>query len=138
MNATDVRNEWSSVIDSVVREKPKFIKRTRDRLLLADFKVIEGMLEAYKFNAQEFIEDDGSVTLSLDEIDLVENGKTKEEAILNLAKDILTYAEHYLELFERWFNSFNRREHLPYVIKTLMLNDVKKIGGLIVCRPGEI
>lgn len=27
--ATTVRKEWSSVCDSVIHEKPKFIKRTR-------------------------------------------------------------------------------------------------------------
>ena len=29
-SATEVRKEWSSVLDSVVRDKPQFIKRTRD------------------------------------------------------------------------------------------------------------
>ncbi|MCL2637603.1 MAG: hypothetical protein FWD48_04455 [Oscillospiraceae bacterium] len=138
MNATDVRNEWSSVIDSVVREKPMFIKRTRDHMMLCNFEVIENILETYEFNAVEYIEDDGSVTLSLDEIDLVDNGKTKQEALLNLAKYILTYAEHYYEDFEYWYSAPNCRLHLPYVIKALSLNDVEKIGRLIKCRPGEI
>jgi hypothetical protein len=139
MNATDVRKEWSSVIDSVIREKkPRFIKRTRDYMMLCNLEIAESMLSAYKFNAQEFVEDDGSVTLSLDEIDLVENGRDKEEALTNLSKDILTYAEHYIELFDKWYNSINRREHLPYVFKALTLNDVEKIKELITCRPGEI
>ena len=33
-NATDVRKEWNSVVDSVVHDKPKLIKRTRDRLIM--------------------------------------------------------------------------------------------------------
>jgi hypothetical protein len=137
MNATDVRNDWSSVIDSVVREKPQFIKRTRDRLLLADFKIIESMLEAYKFNAQEYIEDDGSVTLVLDDMDLMDNGKTKEEAIEKLADYILNYAEDFYNDFILWAKGY-RINHIPYVLKALMLNDIKKIGELIICRPGEI
>ena len=137
MNATDVRKEWSAVVDSVIREKPKFIKRTRDYLFLSDLKVIETMLEAYKFTADEYIEDDGSVTLSLVEIDLVDNGKTKEEAIHNLADYILNYAEDYYEEFNFWAKG-ERVLHIPYILKALLLNDVKKIGELITCRPGEI
>ena len=33
-NATDVRKEWSSVVDSVVHDKPKMFTRTDDRLWL--------------------------------------------------------------------------------------------------------
>ena len=32
--ATTVRKEWSSVCDSVIHDKPKFIKRTRDKMWL--------------------------------------------------------------------------------------------------------
>jgi len=35
MSATTVRKEWSAVVDSVVREKPIVVKRTRDRMFLA-------------------------------------------------------------------------------------------------------
>ena len=30
--ATNVRKQWSSVCDSVIHDKPKFIKRTRDKM----------------------------------------------------------------------------------------------------------
>jgi hypothetical protein len=107
-------------------------------MLLSDLSVIESMLESYKFTAEEFIEDDGSVTLSLVEIDLVVNGKDKHEAILNMAKDIIRYSEDYYEFFDEWYNAPNRRQHLPYVFKSLIINDVKKIGDLITCLPGRI
>jgi hypothetical protein len=139
INATDVRNDWSAVVDSVLREKPKFIKRTRDYMLLCDLKVIESLLEAYKFTAEEFTEGDGSVTLSLNEIDLIENGKDKQEALLNLSKGILEYAEEYYGLFfDEWSSSPNRRVHLPYVFKALIKGDAKSIGEVIECRPGKI
>ena len=136
INATEVRNEWSTVIDSVIREKPRFIKRTRDHMLLADLKIIENMLEPYAFTAEEFIENDGSVTLSLNEIDLVENGKNKQEALYNMSKSILEYAEDYYKEFSYWATG-SRRAHIPYVFKVLILNDLEKIGGLIACHPGK-
>ena len=99
--------------------------------------MLEKMLEPYSFTAEEFIEDNGSVTLSLNEIDLVENGKNKEEAINKMAAGILEYSEDYYNDFDFWYSATNRRTHLPYVLKALMLNDVEKIGGLIICRLGE-
>ena len=137
INATEVRNEWSSVVDSVIREKPTFIKRTRDYMLLSDIGIIENFLDAYKFTADKYIEDDGSVTLSLVEIDLAENGKNEQEVLKIMAQAILEYAEDYYNEFSYWAKG-NRKSHIPYVFKALILNDIEKIGGLITCRPGEI
>lgn len=135
MNATQVRNEWSTVVDAVIREKPQFIKRTRDYMILSNIDTLESLLVAYSFHAEVFVEDDGSVTLSLDEIDLVENGVDEYEAKIKLAKSILEYAEDYYSEFAYWSRG-NRKAHIPYVFKTLILNDVEKIGGLIECRHG--
>lgn len=38
MNSTDVRKDWSRVVDSVVRDKPTIIKRTRDRMWLSNLE----------------------------------------------------------------------------------------------------
>ena len=76
-NATEVRKEWSQVIDSVVREKPKFIKRTRDKMWLSNLDTMSEILDAYSFTAKKIIESDQTVTLSLNEIDLVENAPNR-------------------------------------------------------------
>ena len=138
INATDVRKEWSTIVDSVIRERPTFIKRTHDYMMLSDIHFVERLLEAYQFTARKYEEDDGSVTLSLAEIDLVENGINEDEAKAKLSKSILEYAEDYYNEFSFYFSAPNRKHHLPYVIKSLILNDVNKIGALIKCRHGEI
>jgi len=136
INATDARNTWSTIVDSVIREKPKFIKRTRDYMMLSDIRLIEDILSAYSFTATIFTEDNGSITLSLNEIDLVENGADIEDATTKLAAGILEYAEDFYSDFTYWANG-DRKTHIPYVIKALIINDIKKIGGLIQCRHGE-
>ena len=132
-----VENDWSSVIDSVISEKPKFIKHTREYIFLADFQFVEHILEVYNFTATEFIEDNGSITLALNEMDLVENGDDKNEAIMNMAKGILEYSEIFYDNFNYW-SVGNRRTHIPYVFKALILNDVERIKGFIKCHPGGI
>jgi len=137
LNATDVRRDWSLVIDDVVREKPKFIKRTRDYMILSDLNLFENILSIYKFTAQKFIEDDGSVTLSLNEIDLIENASNEVDARLELAQAILQYAQDYYTEFQLWSAAPNRKGHIPYVLKALIIDDARKIGDSLQCQPGK-
>lgn len=138
MNATDVRKDWSSVTDSVIRERPQFIKRTRDQMVLASLPLFEMVLDAYKFSSKKMIEDDGSVTLSLNEIDLIENGVDEQLAKYALAESILEYAVDYFNEFPLWSVAPNRKGHIPYVLKALILDNPKKIGELItICQNGK-
>ena len=137
INATDARRDWSSVVDSVLRDKPTFIKRTRDYVFLSDISILESLLQAYSFTAVRFVEEDGSITLSLDQLDLVENAPSEQEALTNLSLAILDYAEDYYDEFAYWSRG-DRKAHIPYVIKALILDDPAAIGRLVECRHGEI
>ena len=135
--ATAVRKEWSAVCDSVIHNKPKIIKRTRDKMWFSNLETMSEILQAYQFSAVKYIEDDGSVTLSLNEIDLIENGRDEEEARLNLARSILEYSFDYYEEYELYSRSPNRKKHIPYIFKALIMEDPKKIGDLLQCQDGK-
>ena len=135
--ATAIRKEWSLACDSVVHDKPKFIKRTRDRMWLSNLDTIMELLEAYKFTAQKLVEDDGSVTLSLNEIDLVENGENEEDARLKLSKSILEYSFDYYNDYATYSHSPNRKKHIPYIFKALIIDSPEKLGDMIICRDGK-
>ena len=137
INATDVRKDWSSVVDGVVRDRPTFIKRTRDRMWLSNLDTMADILDVYQFTAERFIEDDGSVTLSLNEIDLVENGPTEKETRELLAQSIMEYAAEYYENYSLYSKAPNRKKHIPYVFKALIMDDVKRLGESVVCRDGK-
>lgn len=135
--ATTVRKEWSAVCDSVIHEKPKFIKRTRDKMWFSNLEIIAEFLEAYDFTAMKYIEEDNTVTLSLNEIDLVENGKDEYEARLNMGKAILEYAMDYYNEYEVYSRSPNRKKHIPYIFKALIIDNPEKIGALLQCQDGK-
>lgn len=135
--ATTVRKEWSAVCDSVIHNKPKFIKRTRDKMWFSNLETMSEILEAYQFTAKKFIEEDGFVTLSLNEIDLVENGKDEQEARLNLANAILEYSMEYYNEYEMYSHSPNRKKHIPYIFKALIIDNSEKIGEIIQCQDGK-
>ena len=138
MNATDVRKEWSTIVDNTVRQKPQFFKRTRDYLVLSDLHFMEELLAAYSYSAVRMDEKDGSITLALNEIDLVENGKDETEARVKLAASILEYADDYYNEFSYWSSAPNRKSHIPYVFKALFIGDIQKIGDSIQCQAGKI
>lgn len=135
--ATNVRKEWSAVCDSVIHEKPKFIKRTRDKMWFSNLETISELLEVYYFTATKYIESDDSVTLSLNEIDLVENGKDEFEARLNMGKAILEYALDYYNDYEMYSHSPDRKKHIPYIFKALIIDNPEKIGDMLQCQDGK-
>lgn len=137
-NATDVRKNWSEVSESVIREKPRFIKKTRDYMMLSNIEFISTLLSAYEFTAKRYVETDGSITLSLNEIDLVENASSESKAIEALSNAVLEYATDFYNEFSLWSSAPNKKAEIPYVFKALVLDDPAKIGECIRCQAGEI
>ncbi len=135
--ATEVRKQWSSVCDSVIHEKPKFIKRTRDRMWFSNLEIMSDILEVYQFTADKYMEEDGTVTLSLNEIDLVENGENEQKARLKLGSSILVYSLDYYNEYELYSHSPNRKGHIPYIFKALIMDDAQQIGDSIQCQNGK-
>lgn len=136
-NATDVRKNWSEFCDLITREKPGFVRRTRDRYVMVSSDMLLSMLDNVNFTATSFREDDGTVTISSNEMDLITNASTKEEAIRMLGRDILEYSNEYYDNFQMYYNSKNRRRHLPYIMKALLINDEEEIGNEISCLAGK-
>ena len=135
--SSDVRKEWSSVMDTVIREKPVFIKRTRDHMMLSDTGTIWQLISGVKFIADMYREDDGSVTLSARDMDIAVNGADEAAARKALVRDITEYAEEYYQDFERYSAAPNRQGHLPYVIKALVARSPEELEGEVVCRTGR-
>ena len=70
-------------------------------------------------------------------MDLVANGITEKDAKQNLAGEISEYAEEFYEDFHYWSSTPNRKKHIPYVFKALILDDIEKIGEEIKCQVGK-
>jgi len=135
--ATNVRKEWSAVCDSVIHDKPKFIKRTRDRMWFSNLETMSEILAAYTFTADRYVEEDGSVTLSLNEIDLIENGENEQAARIALGKSILEYSMDYYNNYALYSRSPNRKCHIPYIFKALIIDNPEEIGENIRCQDGK-
>lgn len=137
LNATDVRKHWGQFNDDVVRDGPRFVKRNRDAWVALSADHLKVAFDNFTFEAECHVEEDGSVTASLKDFDLVENGDTKDEAVDLLADELVEYAHDYQNNFQKYFHAPNRRHHFPYVMNVLVQEDVEGVKALIQCPVGE-
>ena len=71
------------------------------------------------FQVTVYTEDDGSITLSMDDMDLVVNAPSKEASIKTLCRDMGEYAEEYRKAFAVYSGAPNRAAHAPLVEEIL-------------------
>ncbi len=136
LNATDVRKNWSITLDQVAHERPAYMKRTHDNVAIFSVATLNIILSGYHFNAKKFKEDDGSITLSAVDLDIVVNESNEKAAKRRLAEYIKEYAEEFYDEYPVWSKATNRQAHIPYVFKALTL-DTEAIEGDIVCQNGK-
>lgn len=135
-SASEVRKEWSRTIDTVIRERPVFVQRTRDNLVMLDMATLKMLFEHIHFLVSVYREEDGSVTCVEDQLNLVENAATEEACIMQLIDAMKDYANDYYQEFAFWSKAPNRREHMPYVFKILASTD-SEIREDMICRDGK-
>ena len=71
------------------------------------------------------------------EIDLIENGETEDAARVAMGNAILEYSAEYYMNYDLYSHAPNRKGHVPYIFKALIMDDPKEIGESIQCRNGE-
>lgn len=123
MKSADVRKNWSETINSVIRKRPMFFQRNKDKLTFMSLDQLQLILEPFKLTMKIMEEDDGSSTGVIEELDLLDNAMTVSELKVKLINDLLEYSEEYMNEFQKYYHSVNRRNHFPYVYKVLANED---------------
>ncbi len=136
INATDMRKNFGGYIDEIVRTKPIFVKRSRDYFMGISIEMAKDMVRDVVFSVDKYIEEDGSVTLSLDGFDILANEKNETLAIHSLIRDLREYALEYYEDIEFWTSDLNRRKQMRYILKVL-LNDDNELKESFICQAGK-
>ena len=99
-------------------------------MLFSNEQVI-GLLKGYRFKPVYIIEEDGSVTATLEGFDLIINAADHAQAITGLAEELIEYAQEYYDQFQLYFASNNRQQHYPYILRVLLAEDLDEVKGLI-------
>ena len=137
--ATEVRSNFSDTIDRAIYDRPQFIKRTRDHAILVGTETLKNVMAAVLINCKlEYDKESKNYVLTNEAIeDIIAYGESEEAALNDMAQQLLDYAHEYYEEFGLYSRTPNRKGHLPYVIKALMLDNVEKVKGMIICQNGE-
>ena len=125
---------WNCLVESVLQNRPQIIDHRDDSMVLISATDLSALLSGIRYEATVKQEDDGSITLSLDALDLVVNAPTHEAAKRAMANCISEYAEDYYEDFEMYSAAPNRKGHLPFVIKALVVKKIREIAEAISCH----
>lgn len=130
---TDARNQFSTLYDSVFNSfNPTIIKRKQtEQVALLRVDLLKMVLEDYKLNPEVIQEDDGSITLALDSLEIYANNSTLDLAAKDLVEDLKIYAQDYMDRSQLFFHSPNRKPHFPYILKTLLCDDDLEIRTLL-------
>jgi hypothetical protein len=102
-------------------------------MVLSSYQTMLALLKDYHFSADRCDEEDGSVSLALKEIDVVVNAASVDKSKREMGAAILEYAEEYYEYYPSYSVAPNRKDHLPYVMKALLINNADTIGEGVIC-----
>lgn len=136
LDFSHARQQLSEVYERVfVGLMPVLIRRRgkQEVLVIRRDLLQDNLLAAYQFRPEVMEEEDGSVTIALDELDWAVNAATREEAVAQLVSDVKDYAHRYMEQAQIFINAPNRREHLPWVMRILLCesdNAIQEVLGL--------
>ena len=121
-----------------VNQKPLFVEQGDRSFLICPTDLISQIVRNIPIVVNQFMEDDGSITLAPADLDLVDNGKTLEAAIEALIDDLIDYANEYLAEFELYSKAPNRKDHLRYVMKILTADSRQELKDSLIFHPEKI
>lgn len=91
----------------------------------------KSLLSSYALKPEVIREEDGPVTLALDQLELYVNGDSTDQAAQDMVNDLKFYAQDYMERSQLFLNAPNRRPHFPYILRVLMCESDEEIRGLL-------
>ena len=96
---TEARNQFSTLYDSVFNSfNPTIVKRKQtEQVALLRVDLLKMVLADYKLKPEIINENDGSVTLALDSLEMYANNSTLDLATNDLLEDLKVYAQDYMD-----------------------------------------
>lgn len=130
---SEARSQLSRVFDEVVEDlRPVLIRRKgREEALLVRRAELEVVLEPFTLTARVMREEDGSVTIAVDELEWAVNAPTRDAAGEELLDDLRQYAGDYLARAPVFLRAPNRRTHFPYVLRILLASSDEELRRML-------
>lgn len=130
---TEARNQFSNLYDSVYNSfNPAIVKRKNtEQVALLRVDMLKMLLEDYKFAPEIIQEEDGSITLAVDALEIYANNATLELATKDLIEDLKIYALDFSSRSQLFLHAPNRAHHFPYVLKIMLCDSDEEIQAML-------
>jgi len=138
LKSGDARDQFSKLQRDALMGKEILVGNGKQNdspfISIISTQYLDAITETFIFSPEWLQDEDGSFTVSLDEIDVIGYGDTREEAIEVLATATIEYAELYFTDLQFYFSSMvNRGSHYPYLRRIARCNGsidkVKQVLG---------
>ena len=93
--------------------------------------IISPAVAGIGLSAEVLPEENGSVTIAVDALEIAVNGDTREEAVQELLAELKRYAADYMERIQLFVNAPNRRAHLPFVLRIILADNDDEILQMV-------
>jgi len=133
----ELRNNISEVFENVIYnyeivESTNKKKRHSDSAVILAAKLLEGILYAYTF--KPVVQRDtqmGLQKITLNEIDVIGSGKTKEDAAANLLEAVKSSTVEYFSNIDLNMRLDEQKKKLPYYLKIRQCKTLQDIEDLL-------
>ncbi len=132
--SSEARANLGETLDEIYDKKmPVIIKKkiaggSKDFVFISK-EIFGDLLNYVEFNVNVYNESDGSITLELEDLELVSNGDTIDSTAYELANDVIMYAEEYIENIQLYSIAPNRKDHLKFIIKVANYSDKYELSN---------
>lgn len=133
LNLTEARKEFSTLYDQVFNMyQPAIIKRKKsEEVMVLRVDQQKMLLANYSLKPEIIHEDNNSITLALDSLELYSNGSNLDEAVNELINDLKVYASDYIQRSQLFLNAPNRKSHFPFILRVLLCESDEEIRQLL-------
>lgn len=133
LNLTDARKEFSSLYNQVFNMyQPAIITRKKsEEVMVLRVDQQKMLLTNYSLRPEVIQEEDNTITLALDDLELYSNGSNLDEAVNDLIEDLKIYASDYLQRSQLFLNAPNRKSHFPFILRVLLCESDEEIRQLL-------
>ncbi|WP_245630276.1 hypothetical protein [Alicyclobacillus acidiphilus] len=128
----NVVSNFDEFFGATVSGQPQVVKQDGDVIVAISLGQMLGLLTTYPLKYEYEVDEDGRFAGSIREIEfIVADGATVEELRLNLANQLIEYANDYMSDFPRYFNAPNTRPHFPYALRVLLEDDIEAVASTL-------
>lgn len=132
INVTDARKEMSNFFDSVIFEKPIILKRRKYEAILIERNILKLFLQDSQIEVKSELDENKNTILWASKLNVWGKGETKAEALEDLCKNLMDYANDIYDNFMFYFYGQNIKDKLSFIFHILLCEDIEDLKKIIV------